>query len=192
MRYKPQHKEETRRRIIEAASREFRTHGFEGVGIAKLMGALNLTHGGFYAHFADKEGLADEALALALGQSLAAMLTALDAGGFPAMLDYYLGAGHRDHPALGCPLPALAAEVARRSLPSREAFTGRLSEILDAVAEHMPGATRSQQRAKVSFLFAAMSGAVSLARAVSDPDMSKTILEATRENLLAFVEREAA
>ena len=187
MRYKPQHKEETRRRIVEAASKEFRAHGFEGIGIAKLMGALNLTHGGFYAHFLDKEDLADEALALALSQSLETMLAALESGGFPAMLDYYLSAGHRDHPALGCPLPALAAEVARRSVSSREAFTGRLSEILDAVAEHMPGETLSQRRAKVRFLFAAMSGAVSLARAVSDPDMSRAILEDTREYLLIIV-----
>ncbi len=190
MRYKPQHKEETRRRIIEAASQEFRAHGFEGVGIAKLMGALSLTHGGFYAHFADKDDLMDEALALALGQSLEAMLAALGEGGVPALLDYYLSEHHRDHPALGCPLPALAAEVARRSPTSREAFTGRLSQTLDAITEHMPGVTYPQKRAKANFLFSAMAGAVALARTASDPDTSKAILTDTRENLLLLVGKE--
>lgn len=187
MRYKPQHKEETRRRIVEAAAREFRTHGFEGAGIAKLMGALGLTHGGFYAHFADKEDLVAEAVISAFGQSLEAMLSALKAGGFAAMLDYYLSEGHRDNPALGCPLPTLAAEVARHSSPTRESFTARLSQVFDAVAEQMPGATPPRKREKTIFLFAAMAGAVSLARAVSDPAMSKAILADTRNNLLTFV-----
>ena len=188
MRYKPQHKEETHQRIVEVASKEFRTRGFEGVGIAKLMGALDLTHGGFYAHFPDKEELVAEACVVALDQSLETMLAALRAGGFPAMLDYYLSEGHRDHPALGCPLPALTAEVARRPSSSREAFTETLSDIYKAVAEHMPGQTPAHKFEKVSVLFASMVGAVSLARAVSDPVLSKTILRTTREHLLHFIE----
>jgi TetR/AcrR family transcriptional regulator, transcriptional repressor for nem operon len=184
MRYKPEHKEETHRRILELASREFRTHGFEGVGIAKLMGGLNLTHGGFYAYFSDKEDLVAESLALALDQSLETMLAGLEADGLTAMLDFYLSEAHRDHPDLGCPLPALAAEVARRSPSSQAAFTTKLTEIFDAIAEHMPGTTHSQKLANVSFMFSAMTGAVSLARAVSDPVLSKAILESTREQLV--------
>lgn len=82
MRYKPEHKEKTHRRIVETAAKEFRTYGFEGIGIPALMGALDLTHGGFYAHFADKEALVAEASTLALQQSLDTMLAALEAGGF--------------------------------------------------------------------------------------------------------------
>ncbi len=190
MRYKDEHKIETHQRIVESASKEFRTHGFEKVGIAKLMGALDLTHGGFYAHFADKEELIAESFALALDQSLDAMLVALEAGGFPALLDFYLSENHLDHPALGCPLPALSAEVARRSPSTRKAFTEKLSEVFDAIAEHLFETTYSQKRAKVSFMFAAMAGAVSLARASTDPSLSKTILESTREYLLNLVKEE--
>ena len=188
MRYKQEHKEETHRRIVESASREFRSHGFEGVGIANLMGGLNLTHGGFYAHFADKEDLVAESLALALNQSLEAMLAALEAGGLTAMLDFYLSEDHRDHPALGCPLPALVAEVARRPSSSREVFTEKLSEIYNAIAEHMPGLTHAHKFEKVSVMFASMVGAMSLARAVSDPVLSKTMLRSTRDHLLSFIE----
>ncbi|HEY9802387.1 MAG TPA: TetR/AcrR family transcriptional regulator [Leptolyngbyaceae cyanobacterium] len=190
MRYKDEHKLETHRRIVESASKEFRIHGFEGVGIAKLMGTLNLTHGGFYAHFADKEELVAESFALALNQSLDAMLVALEAGGFPAMLDFYLSEEHRDYPALGCPLPALSAEVARRSPSTRKVFAEKLSEVFDAIAKHLPQTIYSQKRAKVSFMFAAMTGALSLARAVPDPNLSKTILESTREYLLNLVKEE--
>ncbi len=187
MRYKPEHKEETHRKIVASASREFRSHGFEGVGIPKLMGALNLTHGGFYAHFADKEALVAESTILALQQSLDTMLAALDAGGVSVMLDFYLSEAHRDSPAMGCPLPTLTAEIARRSPSSRGAFTEKLSEVFDAVAEYMPGQTAAQKHANTYVLFAAMAGAVSLARAVSDPPLSKAILDSTRENLLCFI-----
>ena len=191
MRYKPEHKQETHQRIVETAADEFRAHGFEGVGIAKLMGILNLTHGGFYAHFADKENLVAEASAFALAESLERMLSALEAGGFPALLDFYLSEAHRDNPAEGCPLPALTAEVARRAPLSREAFTAKLAEVFDAVAEKMPGRTNQRKREKVYFLFSSLVGAVALARAVSDSFLSKTILESAQENLLRFLTEEA-
>ena len=188
MPYTPDRKEKTHRRIVESASKEFRAHGFEGVGIANLMGGLRLTHGGFYAHFADKEALVAEASAAALDQSVEMMLDALKVGGFPAMLDYYLSEGHRDHPALGCPLPALTAELARHSAPTREAFTERLSEAFRAIAEYMPGRTRAQKHEKVGVVFASMAGAVSLARTVSDPALSASILRSTRDHLLRFID----
>ena len=188
MRYKPEHKEATHRRIVEAASKEFRTYGFEGVGIAKLMGDLNLTHGGFYAHFADKEELVVEACIAALDQSLKIIVTNLETDGFPAVLEYYLSEEQRDHPAAACMLPALAAEVARRTPSSREAFTKKLTEIYAIIAEYMPGETPAHKLDKVSVMFASLVGAVSLARAVSDPVLSNTILGSTREHLLRFVE----
>ena len=188
MPYKPEHKEKTHRRIVEAASKEFRTDGFEGIGIAKLMGVLELTHGGFYAHFADKEALVAEASVAALDQSLETMLGVLESGGFPALLDYYLSEGHRDHPALGCPLPALSAEVARRPASSRDAFTKKLSEVFQSIAEQMPGRTPALKTEKVIVMLSAMVGAISLARAVSDPVLSKTILHSARTYLLPFIE----
>src|ERR1700744_698368 len=51
---------ETRRRILDAASRLFREHGMDGVGVDAVMREAGLTHGGFYLHFASKEALAAE------------------------------------------------------------------------------------------------------------------------------------
>jgi TetR/AcrR family transcriptional repressor of nem operon len=187
MRYKPEHKEETHRRIVETASQEFRAQGFEGVGIAKLMSVLNLTHGGFYAHFADKEALVAEASVLALDQSLDYMRAAFEQGGFPAVFSYYLSEGHRDHPTLGCPLPTLSAEVARHSLPMREEFTKKLMEVFETLAAQMPGQTLAEKRASVYAMFSTMVGAILLARAVSDNQLSKAILTSTHHQLLSLI-----
>ena len=155
MRYKPQHKEETHQKIVEAASKQFRAHGFEGVGIPKLMGALNLTHGGFYAHFADKEELVAEASVAALDQSLEAMLAGLKSHGFPAVLDYYLSEEQRDHPDAACMLPSLSAELARRPVSSRDAFTEKLSGGLPGHrGVHARTDARAQMVDKVDVLFA--------------------------------------
>ncbi len=188
MRYKPEHKEKTHHRIVETAAKEFRTQGYEGIGIAKLMGTLQLTHGGFYAHFEDKEELISESSVFALDQSLEMMLSALKSGGISALLDYYLSQEHRDHPELGCPLPILAAELARHPVSSREDFTEKLSDVFAAIAAQMPGRSEAQKVEKVVVLFSGMVGAMSLARAVSDPVVSKSILRSTQEHLLRFIE----
>ncbi len=50
-------KEETRERILRAAARAIRKHGYEGVGVADVMKEAGLTHGGFYAHFESRDAL---------------------------------------------------------------------------------------------------------------------------------------
>lgn len=192
MRYKPGHKQETHRRIVETAAKEFRAHGIDGIGIADLMSAANLTHGGFYSHFADKEDLVAQASVLAMSESLDRMLSALEQGGFPALLDLYLSEGHRDAPDMGCPLPLLSAEIARRTLVSRDAFTKKLAEIFGAIAERMPGTTDTEKAEKARFLLVALTGAVSLARAVSDPGLSNAILTSTRAHLSDLVQEKIA
>src|SRR5260370_35504113 len=51
----------TRERILEAASAQFLSHGITDTGLARLMRAAGLTHGGFYRHFASKDQLVAEA-----------------------------------------------------------------------------------------------------------------------------------
>jgi TetR/AcrR family transcriptional repressor of nem operon len=152
------------------------------------MAGLDLTHGGFYAHFDDKEALIAESSVAALTQSLDTMLRALQTGGFPALLDYYLSEGHRDQPDAGCMLPTLTAELARHPSASREAFTAKLIRVFHAIAEYMPGRTPAHKLEKVQVMFASMVGAMSLARAVSDPTFSASLLRSTREHLLQFIE----
>jgi TetR/AcrR family transcriptional repressor of nem operon len=65
MRYGKEHKEETHKKVVEAASRRFRKDGIEATGVVDLMADVGLTHGGFYAHFSSKETLVKEAIATA-------------------------------------------------------------------------------------------------------------------------------
>src|SRR3954447_10880168 len=57
---------QTRRRIVEAASCEFRKNGIVATGLNDLMKAAGLTHGGFYKHFESKDQLVAEACAEAV------------------------------------------------------------------------------------------------------------------------------
>ncbi|WP_373530880.1 TetR/AcrR family transcriptional regulator [Nostoc sp.] len=57
MRYSKEHKQQTRRRILYQAVHAFREEGLHSVGVSELMNKLGLTHGGFYAHFKNKEAL---------------------------------------------------------------------------------------------------------------------------------------
>ena len=56
----------TRERILEAASAQFLSHGITEAGLARLMRAAGLTHGGFYRHFASKDQLVAEACSQAV------------------------------------------------------------------------------------------------------------------------------
>jgi len=61
MRVSRQKAAENRERIIDAAGALFREKGFDGIGVADIMKAAQLTHGGFYGHFASKDDLVAQA-----------------------------------------------------------------------------------------------------------------------------------
>lgn len=190
MRYSSNHKAETRQRIIGEAARRFRKHGIEGTGLVPLMKALGLTHGGFYAHFESKDALVQASLEAAAEQTLerwqAPLAAPPDAVAAPvgdasvrAVIDDYLSAHHRDEPGEGCPLPTLAAELGVRGQPSAtaDAMIGQMTALLaDCRLAAGPG------DAGIVAL-AAMVGALTLARAVSDRAASDGILAAVRAAL---------
>ena len=57
---------ENRQTVINVASRLFREHGFDGIGLKDLMKGAGLTQGAFYKQFASKEDLAAQASRRAL------------------------------------------------------------------------------------------------------------------------------
>jgi AcrR family transcriptional regulator len=183
MRYSSNHKAETRQRIIGEAARRFRKDGIEGTGLVPLMKALGLTHGGFYAHFESKDALVQASLEAAVQQTLERWLPPADqAPAEPsprAVIDHYLSAEHRDEPGEGCPLPTLAAELGLRGQPSAtaDAMVTRMTALL-ADTRLTPAAGDQGIVA-----LAAMVGALTLARAVSDRTASDAILTAVRSAL---------
>src|SRR5213082_2547204 len=107
MRYAPEHNDVTRERILDAASRLFREHGIEAVGLAKIMAEVDLTVGTFYTHFKSKEALLKETLLRSLEHRNAELERALRAGDLEMAVRAYLSPEHRDAPGAGCPTAAL-------------------------------------------------------------------------------------
>ena len=116
---------QTRRRIVEAASCEFRKNGIVATGLNDLMKAAGLTHGGFYKHFESKDQLVAEATTVALDALLEGMAAHPTIN---AAVAAYLSTRHRDNPASGCPLVAIGSELSRSDRKGARGGDGRLRE----------------------------------------------------------------
>ncbi|RCS22595.1 TetR/AcrR family transcriptional regulator [Phyllobacterium salinisoli] len=166
---------ENRRRILDVASRLFRDKGFDAVGVAEVMKAAGLTHGGFYGHFSSKDDL--------IAQTLAHVLAADSGGGgdLRAYVHAYLSPRHRDNCAGGCPTAGLAAAVRHQTPAARSAMTEGLRSQIDRAVKALPEIDAADRRRVAIGSFAAMVGAVILARAVDDPALSDEVLAQTRD-----------
>ncbi|HXW20299.1 MAG TPA: TetR/AcrR family transcriptional regulator [Roseiarcus sp.] len=183
---------ENRERVVNSAARLFREKGFDGVGVADLMGAAGLTHGGFYNHFASKDELSAAACARALAQSVEAIEAVAELEPdrkrdfFREYRRNYLSRRSRDATAFRCPMVAFGADAPRQSEALRRQYAAGLRRYLDGFARAFRadrGRRRGEAdlRAEAIAQFAAMVGAVVLARGVAkaDPALSDEILEAT-------------
>ena len=183
MRYPAEHKEKTRERIIHAASRRFRRGGAD-VGIAELMKALKLTHGGFYRHFKNKDALFIAALEDAFAERRARLRTTLQQAPpgreFQTIIETYLSEEHCADPAGGCPMAALSQEVARQSPAVRKAFDRAIQGNAAAIGQFMSGQTEEERRRKAGVFLSGMAGTLALARAVSDDQLRRDILATAR------------
>ena len=170
---------ENRQRIIEVASKLFRQRGFDGIGVADLMKSAGLTHGGFYGNFASKEDLMALACAHALESSLNTLQQVADRSGeqaLSAIASAYLSSAHRDGAADGCVLAALGAEAARHGSAVRGAFTRSVLSVVDVLTRLMPGKSKLAKRERAFATYASLVGAMVLARAVDDPELSDEVL----------------
>lgn len=179
MRYAPEHNEATRERILDAASRLFREHGVAAVGLAKVMAEVDLTVGTFYTHFDSKEALLSEALCLSLQARRAELEQARGEHALEAAVRGYLSPEHRDNAATGCPIAALAAELARHPASTREAIVAHLDPSLEVLAEWLSARRgREVSQADATAFFGLLVGTLQLARATPDRAASDAVLDA--------------
>ncbi|QEH34634.1 HTH-type transcriptional regulator TtgR [Aquisphaera giovannonii] len=168
---------ESRGRIVKAAAREFREKGVVATGLADLMRAAGMTHGGFYKHFDSKDQLVAEAFADASEEMIGRMESQPTAG---AAVAAYLSAPHRDNPASGCPLSAIGSELSRTDAKTRDAATAGFERLVDLLAARSPGKD-ARRRALVAA--STMIGALTMSRVVSDPELSSEILDEVTKGL---------
>lgn len=181
---------ETRRRIVDAAAREFRLNGIQATGLNDVMTPLGLTQGGFYRHFASKDQLVAEACARAMTEVIDGLATVVRQGqrasGFAAVVEAYVSEAHRDTPTGGCPLAAMGSELARADKQTRAAAAQGFDDLVDVLARQLPHKPQQEARSAAVFTVAAMIGAITMARVVEDTDASTAILEDVKQHLGAM------
>jgi TetR/AcrR family transcriptional repressor of nem operon len=177
---------QTRQRIVETGAIEFRRNGISGTGLADVMTAVGLTHGGFYRHFDSKEALVKECLSNALDSLRASIETATATrpgrAGVLFAIDDYLSAAHRDSEAT-CPFVSLGSELARASEEVRNAATAAFLQLADVIASHLDDLSPAAAKKEALVLLSSMVGAMTMARLVSDKDISAAILTQMRKTL---------
>lgn len=172
--------EENRQRVLEVAARAYRERGFAGIGVADIMKAAGLTHGGFYGQFASKDALVAKAVEKALEDGVAAFRKIAAKGArdpLAAIARAYLAKAHRDAPGAGCAVAALAPEVARSAPEVRRAMTAGVRAFLDLLTEGAPGATERERREAAILTYTRLVGALVVARAVDDEPLSDELLD---------------
>ncbi|GEO99138.1 TetR/AcrR family transcriptional regulator [Methylobacterium haplocladii] len=180
--------EQNRNRVLDTAAKLFRERGIDGIGIADLMKASGLTHGGFYRQFKSKDDFVVEAVKRAFGMTSADIRQRLAADAsepFEALVKHYVSSHHRDDPGMGCSLTALAADAARCDNPELKLFFGNIvSNYLDLLTAINPEADATEKRSTAIRILAEMVGAVLLSRVVPDEKLSDEILDVVSNDLL--------
>ncbi len=180
MRYPEGHKEAVRERIVHAASEALRQSGVAGISIPALMKQVGLTHGGFYAHFEDRDELVGAAVRAA-ADGTAADVFAQDLP-IAQTLGRYLSRAHLEHPGQGCVLAALGTDGARQPAKVRGAFADVARGFLRLVEGKLnPGRKAKQPSDEALVRGATMIGAIVLGRLVDDPRLADRILAAARK-----------
>lgn len=172
---------QTREAIVAAAADLIRRTGIAETSLADIMAAADLTHGGFYRHFRNKEHLVSEAISAAGDRTIASVGRNMAKGGLNATVDGYLSKSHRDSPTPTCPFAALGSEMARSGKETRAAATEVLEKFLVTLAGD--AANRGQARNDAIVTFCTMMGAMTLARVVADNDLSSEILDRAKDHL---------
>ena len=188
MRYRPEHRVEIHQKIVKDASRRVRAEGLTGAAVSAVMRDAGLTHGGFYKHFGNKDEMVMESLREAfreIGNSLAQAAEQSQPGPpWKAIVEAYLSPEHCDHAECGCPLAALAPELARGGKEMRARMLAEMTTYKDQMLRFMPGRRARDKERAFFVIFSTMIGAVEIARVMPDPVTRERVLRSATDFLL--------
>jgi TetR/AcrR family transcriptional repressor of nem operon len=178
MRYSAEHKQETRNRILDAAAQLFRKQGYGGLGVDGLAKAAGVTNGAFYGHFKSKSEAFRTTVLNGLEElrmAIVALKASLGAQWVTAFVDFYLGPKRTCDLGQSCALASLSAEVMRADGDTRGVYEAEFRRIADEVGRGLPDLAGDDREDRAIALLALLSGGVTLARAVSDPNLAERI-----------------
>jgi TetR/AcrR family transcriptional regulator, transcriptional repressor for nem operon len=180
---------QTRQRIVETAATEFRRHGIHATGVAEVMAAAGLSHGGFYRHFDSKSVLVTEACETAMAAIVHTIEQSAAQGGtredaFRAIVQAYLACPTAGEAAPECPFVGIGSELARTDAETRTAATRGFADMVEVIGEQVGGGDADAARSRAVFAVCAMIGAATVARIINDPDLAATVLEDVKAHLI--------
>ena len=188
MRYSPEHKAEVHEKIVKDAAQRVRSEGITGAAVSAVMRDAGLTHGGFYKHFESKDELLLESLREGFRQIREMLARAAEQArpgdAWKAIVKTYLSPEHCDHAQCGCPLAALAPELARVDGEMKGWILGELIGYRDHMVPFMPGRRKADKERAFFAIFSTMIGAIALARILPIPEARARVLTSAREFLL--------
>ena len=177
---------ENRQTVINVASRLFRERGFDGIGLKDLMEGAGLTQGAFYKQFESKEDLAAQASRRALesaSERWSAAIAENPDDPLGAVIAFYLSAGHREEKLDGCPVVALGSDAARQGAGVKAAFEEGIKAYLAVLGPLLPETDGKDTNDRAMVVLSTMVGALTLSRAVNDPDLAQAFLNAAVEHV---------
>jgi TetR/AcrR family transcriptional repressor of nem operon len=174
-------KTHTHAKILKVAARRFRELGLDGIGVADVMKQAGVTVGAFYKHFKSRDELVVEALGAAF-KDLDAWEEHADT--LAQALENYLTEAHRDNPGTGCAMGALLGDMSHASKSAKTVYTARVKRTLVFTAGLLPSEENAHKRGRALLILSGLLGAINLSRAVSDPTLSREILDQVRQQLV--------
>ncbi|QNK01166.1 TetR/AcrR family transcriptional regulator [Dyella telluris] len=193
MPYSPEHKIQTRARIVESARRLFNRHGFQQVTIDQIMADAGLTRGAFYHHFDSKDEL--YAAAVASFATCNPFAAKMSGGGLSVenprqlatmLVDLYLSDEVLDDINMHCPLYALPSDVARAGLEPQQAYTDLIRGMSEVYRLALKGVRDADRRAE-SMVSLCVGGMV-LARTTNDPGLRRSLRASARHQALSLLQ----
>lgn len=196
MPYPPEHREETRKRIVACARSLFNSRGFSEVSIDEIMAAAGLTRGGFYHHFTSKEQLYVEAIMEYARNPPAPGWSGVDFDPSTAapvfarqLIDAYLSQHHLRDTQNQCPMIALPSDIGRAGRSTRAAFEALLLGMATYISRGIGDDPRAQRTLAITALCV---GGMVLARTVEDDTFAESIRQAARAAALRIAGLEDA
>ena len=180
--------EDVRERIISVSSERFIEEGFSSVPVEEIAAALGMSKKTFYKHFASKDDLLLESLREAFREIVDTWVRAAkqspNKAAWKAIVKAYLSPDHCENPGRGCPMAALAPELARVDKRMKPQVVAELANYKSRMQPFMPG-RRAEDKERAFFaIFSTIIGAVELARLLPDPAMREKVLASARDFLL--------
>ena len=177
-------KEQTHQRMLDAASRCFKSNGFAGIGVDGIAKEAGATSGAFYAHMGSKDAAFQAVLGCGLENVIEGKMPALQRDHGPdwvkAFVDYYIGQPHRADLECGCAMASLTPEVARSGGELKEVYESKMSKIVDIAANGLAGDNLQDRRARAWAMLSTLIGGLNVLRAMGDADSTEFVAQSIK------------